>query len=155
MDEKGLSEEEYRAFIGKEADYYIEKWSDMDGRHSKWSWNWGAFFFHELWFAYRKMYLYALILYIIFFLIMIIPFWYIQVNDEVLANFVKIARLLFWIPIAIYANYLYRRHADKKITEFKSTCIGELITSELAKRGGTTLVAPVIVLVFETLLIFM
>jgi hypothetical protein len=52
-----FNEQELRAFIGKEADYYIKKWQPRLGGQGYWAgFNWAAFFLTDLWLAYRKMY---------------------------------------------------------------------------------------------------
>gem|GEM_PF-5400471 len=100
------------------------------------------------------MYIFALILFIFLGLIVVVSSIYLQIEDEDMANFVKGVKILYWAIVAVYANYLYHKHADKKIIDFKSTSTGELATSELAKRGGTSLIAPVIFIVFEGILFF-
>ena len=131
-----ISESEHRAFIGKKADYYIKKWSEMDKQDFKGSWNWGPFFFGVFWFAYRKMYLYAIIVLIILSLVgLLLPI-----------PFLELAIIYpFWMYVAIYANHWYRKHVEKKILKIKGECKKEsLLSAELARRGGVTVAAPII-----------
>lgn len=52
-----FNEQEVRAFIGKEADYYLKKWQPiLEGRGCWAGFNWAAFFLTGVWLAYRKMY---------------------------------------------------------------------------------------------------
>jgi hypothetical protein len=43
------------AAIGPKADWYIERWRQIDASGSKIQWNWAACFASIFWFAYRKM----------------------------------------------------------------------------------------------------
>ncbi|WP_457638579.1 DUF2628 domain-containing protein, partial [Persephonella sp.] len=53
--------EKYRLFIGKNADYHIEKFKKFEETGGALSWNWAAFFLGIVWMLYRKMYLYGVL----------------------------------------------------------------------------------------------
>lgn len=55
-----LAEEDVRAFVGPNADYYLQAWSAVDpnGGLQALRWNWPAFFLNVLWLLYRRMYKY-------------------------------------------------------------------------------------------------
>ena len=132
------SENEYKAFIGKKADYYIEKWTEIEKRHTKTSWNWGAFLFGLLWMLYRKMYFYTLIAVSILCGIGIIES-FLGIGDV----FDVILSFIFCLLFGIFGNYLYHRYTENKILRIKRECKEDSsLIAELARRGGTTWVAP-------------
>jgi len=51
-------EEELRAFVGPNADYYLSSWAAADpaGGLQALRWNWPAFFLNVVWLLYRRMY---------------------------------------------------------------------------------------------------
>ena len=51
----GEAEQELRAYIGPNADYFLVKWRQSDATNKPNSWNWAAFFLTVFWLAYRKM----------------------------------------------------------------------------------------------------
>ncbi|RPI52500.1 MAG: DUF2628 domain-containing protein, partial [Deltaproteobacteria bacterium] len=102
------TEEDFADFIGKNADIYFRKFKKFSinapDRFAI-SWNWAAFFFTYIWFAYRKMYRWAGLIFITgtalgIILPLLFPFW--------------------WIGICIAANFIYFRHARKNILELKT-----------------------------------
>lgn len=52
----GLEESSVRTYVGKNADYYVEKWKRVKTINKSVSWNWGAFLAGFIWLGYRKMY---------------------------------------------------------------------------------------------------
>ncbi|HTU10134.1 MAG TPA: TIR domain-containing protein [Allosphingosinicella sp.] len=52
--------------IGPNAAYYLASWQAMDARRSQLSWNWAACFASLFWFAYRKMWVPAAVLFLVF-----------------------------------------------------------------------------------------
>lgn len=133
-----VSENEYKAFIGKKADYYIEKWVEIEKQHTKTSWNWGAFLFGLLWMLYRKMYFYTLIAVSILCGIGIMES-FIGITDV----FDALLSFIFCLLFGMFGNYLYRRYTENKILRIKREGTEDsLLTAELARRGGTTWVAP-------------
>jgi hypothetical protein len=115
-----LYEEDYRAFIGKNADCYLSKFRKFQvserGNYAV-TWNWPAFFLGFIWMLYRKIYLWALLA----FLITLTP----------------IGFPLTMIAWGVTGNYLYFLHARKKILDHKSQ---QKISSEtappLSELGG-------------------
>jgi type IV pilus assembly protein PilA len=113
---ENFSEETIRLFLGKNSHYYLEKWKKMLQSNSKISWNWPAFFFGFWWFFYRKMYLYGFfaILYEFFFipifsiiLTILIAFIF-QSSALIFISFI-LSRFLAYLPISLFANYIYAR----------------------------------------------
>lgn len=97
-----ITDEEYCSFIGKNAAKYIMKFKSFgtDGFDSfKATWHWPAFFSPFLWLIYRKLYLWALLV----FILGCIPF----------------VGIIIMIVFGISANYIYYKHAKQKIAEIK------------------------------------
>jgi hypothetical protein len=97
-----VTEQEISSFIGKNAENYIQKFKkfNVDGADKfSWTWHWPAFFFGFWWLLYRKLYVWALIA----FLLLMIPYWFF------LNSFVY----------GVIANYIYCKHVKKKITQKK------------------------------------
>ncbi len=84
------------------------------------TWNWPAFFFNSCWFLYRKLYLWALIA----FVVLCISIF----------NFIFI--ILSGILFGFLGNYLYYKHAQKKIYALHAFDPSADISSELARIGG-------------------
>jgi hypothetical protein len=98
-----VTEEDFSSFIGKNAENYIQEFRkfNVDGVDKfSWTWHWPAFFFGFWWLLYRKLYVWALIA----FLLLFIPYW-------------------FFLNSFVYgavANYIYYKHTKKKITKYKT-----------------------------------
>ncbi|WP_297888024.1 DUF2628 domain-containing protein [Sulfurihydrogenibium sp.] len=126
--------EELRLFVGKNADYYIAKWEEL-GDSGKVSWNWAAFMFGLLWFAYRKMYPHAF-----GFMMFSLLLQYIQVVMKTHPVVIGISNILISVAIGMFGNYLYYQYAKKKIKEIKENVQDEkLRTVEIVRNGGTSL----------------
>ena len=92
---------DYAKFIGKNSDYYMQKFDEFSIKPTSFhaSWHWPAFFATWWWFLYRKMYLWAAL----YLVCICIPY----------VNFVS------WFGWAIAANHLYYRHVHTKISDLK------------------------------------
>ncbi len=55
-----------RQYVGYKHAYYMFVWGNIKHRFMRFSWNWAAFLFGFVWLAYRKMYGYALLLFMLF-----------------------------------------------------------------------------------------
>jgi thiol-disulfide isomerase/thioredoxin len=112
-------EEDFSAFIGKNAHKYLSKFSKFNiGGTDNFAitWNWPAFFFGWLWMLYRKLYLWALVA----FVLELIPY----------------TSLFGLIGFAMSGNYLYYKHAKKKIDDLKTSRPSSDLSSSLRQVGG-------------------
>lgn len=110
---------EYEAFIGPKAGFYLERFGkfNVDGVETfQATWNWPAFLFTFWWMLYRKMYLWALVV----FIVLTVPY----------------VGFAAWIACGISANYLYYRHVRGKIEEVTRANPSDF-QATLAKLGGT------------------
>ena len=97
-----VTEKEFSSYIEKNAENYIRKFRkfNVDGVDKfSWTWHWPAFFLGFWWLLYRKLYVWALIA----FLLLMIPYWFF------LNSFVY----------GVIANFIYYKHVKKKITQKK------------------------------------
>ena len=155
IDAPNNPDEFYKAIVGpKNQDYYLSQFSrfDSNGKVSV-SWHWPAFFVTFYWFLYRKMWLNALIYFLLPYLVMI-P---LGIAGAVAGNsadtIIGIGYVLFLIAIFLlppmYANALYYKHCKKKITEASMSSQDlQRRLGELSGKGGTSNVVLIFVLIF-------
>jgi hypothetical protein len=133
----GSGIDEIGLFVGKNAGYYKSKFRKFNvGGVETFSpsWNWAACLFHFWWMLYRKLYLWALL-------------WF-------LLTFIPFLGLAFWVAAGITGNYLYYHHATSKIREAKTATPPEKLPAVLAELGGVhEWVIPVAVVVMGFFLI--
>jgi hypothetical protein len=145
-------------FVGPNAAYFLLAWDVM--RERRWSWNWSAFFFGEGWLLYRKMYLLA----ILFSLARMALTPYLSsitlFSDSLLNQAIPLLfpyTMVLNIVLGIYANHLYRIHAEKKIREAIAEFKPERRLLGVQTRGGVSLLAllwiPVIAIVEHMVLL--
>lgn len=117
-----VSEKDFENFIGKNSDQYLSDFRkfNVDGRDKfVLTWNWAAFFFGFWWILYRKLYVWALIAFFLLF----IPFW------------IFVSSIVY----GVCANYIYYKHAKKKIIECKKNLASadeSQVSFALRKIGG-------------------
>jgi hypothetical protein len=136
--------EHLRAFVGSQADYYLEKWLPL-GKRGSCGFNWAAFLLSGLWLPYRKMYRATAI----FFGIILVE----SIAEEVLfvgvlgeeaapTAFGQLFGLVVAIICGASANSWYLSHARKVLAEVRAQGFEEYALAEsLSKRGGTSIVA--------------
>jgi Tfp pilus assembly protein PilE len=119
---------DWRTFIGRNADKYLEKFTAF----TKWgrddfalTWHWPAFFVPFWWMIYRKLYLWALLTFVISF----IPF------VGIIAMFI----------FGMTGNYLYYKYARKKVAEIRLMPSDMQRAVEFARAGGVNNIALVLV----------
>lgn len=115
----GISTDEVRAFVGGNSDYYIRKFSlfTISGTEKFCpTWNWSGFGFIFFWMLYRKMYLLALMTFLIF----CIPGF----------------NIILTIAAGVCGNFLYYRHVKAKILEIKATQSARNLYPTLQELGG-------------------
>lgn len=117
-----------RLFVGDNADTYMQKWAIMVLSGRRLTWNWAAFLFTWVWFAYRKMYFMAASLLVLHTLL------------ELLApTYFTITWLATAILSAIFANYIYFRRVTKKVNIIELTTFDpDLQIVKLYRKGGTS-----------------
>jgi hypothetical protein len=114
-----LNNDEIRAFVGNNAEYYVGNFANFTVTGTDTfapTWNWSAFGFTFIWMLYRKMYALAAITFVIF----CMP----GVN------------ILLHIATGVVANYLYYKHAQNKISEARLRLPPQNLYPALSQIGG-------------------
>ena len=112
-------EDDLTAFVGNNANVYIQKFKkfNMGGANTfAITWNWSTFFFGPCWMLYRKLYGWA----VVAFVLSAIPF----------------TSLISTLAFAMTGNYIYFKHANKRISELKRSRPSSELTAALASVGG-------------------
>jgi hypothetical protein len=150
MNTDSITADEIRAFVGDNAHYYIQKFSKytLMGREKFCvTWNWSCFGFTFLWMLYRKMYVLALITFVIF--------------------FVPGFNIILHIIAGIAGNYLYYRHVKKNIFEIRAAHTPQNSVQIFQEVGGVhkwvvwigaifgIILAVLFALFFSTMIAFM
>ncbi|HMK59723.1 MAG TPA: zinc-ribbon domain-containing protein [Dissulfurispiraceae bacterium] len=121
-----VSDDDFKIFIWKNSDYYLQRFRkfNIEGTDVfSFTWNWSAFCGGFGWMLYRKLYMWA----IIAFVLSLIPH----------------ITLIAWIATGAISNYLYYRHAKSKILEIKALHSATDIAGDLRQVGGINRWVPV------------
>lgn len=133
----GSEVDEIGLFVGKNADYYKSQFRKFNVHGVETfviTWNWAACLCNFWWMLYRKLYLWALV----WFLLTLIPFF----------------GFAFWIAAGISGNYFYYRHAVSKIRDAKSVQPSNQLPAVLSELGGVNgWVIPVAIVVMAGFLL--
>ncbi len=145
-------------FVGKNyEEYYRSKFERFDNTGSKKSWNWVSFFFTWPWLLYRKMWL-NFFLYILAFpiVLLVISSVSMMILGAVGAIVYYVLAIGFsFVIVPIISNWLYYSHARKKIAAIETAGLqGTDRAAELGRKGGTSLIALLIVGLFMFIFVF-
>lgn len=138
----------YRAVIGRNAEYYLERFRGFDaaGKAGA-SWHWPAFFITFFWLLYRKMWGAAaayVVLMLASYLVLPTVGMIVAGAGGALAALVLHLVLVLVVP-PLLANGLYYRHCRNRIADTESLAHDpEARGRELSRRGGTSEVAAAI-----------
>ncbi|MDF2858841.1 MAG: hypothetical protein K0Q87_4692 [Neobacillus sp.] len=130
------------AFVGKKYDFYSNKWSILERKKSKTSWNWAAFFLGPFWFGYRKMYIPVILIAICYFLLDL--FLYLtqyQYSQE--SYFYDPVENIMLFPLTIvfslFGNYYYQKHTNRLVDKVNLQPFNqEQKRTWLKGKGGTS-----------------
>ncbi len=168
----GIKASEWAKFIGNSAPYYLYQFQRMDAPTNKFkiTFCWSALFFSTFYFAYRKMYSWALLSALGAFIVnipstlsMLSTFgvgFAADVSSAALTNLAFICSILSWGLSAFFcffSFYLYRQHAARKIKKSKEKNLSESdYFHELEKTGGTSFIsiAVVVAIIFAASYLF-
>lgn len=150
-----------KAVIGpKNQSYYLRHFQrfSRDNKLSA-SWHWPAFFLSFYWFLYRKMWLAALVYFLLPYALFI-PVGLIAAiaggsAGEAVTGLGYILYLLgVFVVLPLYANALYYRHCNKKIAEAKIVSKDpQRQLGELSAKGGTSGAALFVILLLPVIAI--
>jgi type II secretory pathway pseudopilin PulG len=142
----------YKAIIGpKNQDYYLRHFSRFDAKGKAGiTWHWPAFFVTFLWLLYRKMWLHALLEWLLP-LIMLIPAVIIAAVLGEQGVYVAIPLYIVVVSLLppMFANALYYRHCKNKIAESRASSTDiQWQLGQLSGKGGTSNAIMIFVLIF-------
>jgi len=141
MNSDSMTVDEVTAFIGGNSYYYVQQFSKFTVTGTEKfrpTWNWSCFGFTFLWMLYRKMYVLAVLTFIIF----CVP----GIN------------ILLHIVAGVVGNYLYYGHVKGKIYEIRATQSSlnkKLMLQEMGGEHRWVIMAGVIISIITTVLIAM
>ncbi len=138
------------AFVGpKNAHYYERIFANFEAGRGTVSWHWPAFFVSWFWLMYRKMWGWFFVYWFG------IPIALTSISAMISTTAGAEAGLTFYyggyviiafILVPMFANNLYYKHAKKKIEKVAASSLsGEQQRMELARMGGTSNVAFVLI----------
>jgi hypothetical protein len=140
--EDSLEAQLEESFVGKNYDFYINKWNKLENKDSKISWNWASFFLGPFWFGYRKMYIPVLLIGGTYFLVDLF-FYLIHFQFAEDNYFVDPVQNLVLFPLFIilgfFGNYIYLKHANRYIDQVNLKPFdNDQKKTWLKSKGGTS-----------------
>jgi Protein of unknown function (DUF2628) len=143
------TEQEFRAFVGSHADYYLAAWRPaLTGQGRVTRPNFAAFFIPWLWFAYRKMYfaffVFTLIVVLIeFFLGMLLAARILE--DEPPFAVIAPISLILGVTCGVCGDQWYLKHARRTIASVRAKRLDEVTyLRTLSRRGGTSIASLIL-----------
>jgi Tfp pilus assembly major pilin PilA len=146
---KGDIQEYYESVVGyKNTDYYLSKFIRFDSEGPGISWNWPAFFISFYWLLYRKMWVWALLYFLLPIPLGIIEAILSPVSEATVGIVYSAFLAAIFIAFPMYANAIYYKHIKAKIQKAKNYSPDiEKQLRMLAAEGGTSGVALIIILI--------
>lgn len=117
-----VSADDLAIFIGKNSEKYLRKFTKFHQNGSESfaaTWNWSAFIVPLYWMLYRKLYLWALLVFVL--------------------GIIPIVNILSHIAFGVGGNFIYYKHARKKLREIdgaRSYSNGAQRAAAIARAGG-------------------
>lgn len=122
-----ITEQDFTAFIGKNADKYLTKFSKFHINGTDYfqvTWHWPAFFAPILWMIYRKLYLWASLAFVL--------------------SFIPYAYCIMMIVFGILGNYIYYKHTKKKLLEINKLLSPDARAAKIGRYGGANSIKALI-----------
>jgi len=139
-----IEESEIQAFVGNNWGYYHQKWHS-----NKTELNWAAGFFSFIWLIYRKMYKYALLTWLAISSVFILAEWFLPAVPPFFERMINIFVLVLF---GMIGNNLYKRRFLAAKEESESLSQSERLDF-LKRKGGTNIVAAILVLLLNIALV--
>ncbi len=122
--------------------YYRRRFDNFAAGGSA-SWNWPSFFITIFWMLYRKMYAYALLVWLVLPIVLIfVAGIFVGISGDqgvAVGTYYLLNTIIGYIVIPIFANKLYNRHVNKKISRAKALYSdSEDQLREVYRTGGTS-----------------
>lgn len=146
------------AYVGPQNAIYYQRQFDRIRGGSSISWHWPAFFITAMWLLYRKMWLYALLYWIVLPLALAFTAGFIgattQSPELIMLIYYGGYIVISFLLVPLFANRLYFGHVRSKVDRVAArTASPDQQAAELARIGGTSSVA-LIVAVFVIIAFF-
>jgi hypothetical protein len=126
------------ALVGKNQQYYINKFQEMKGQNKTIAWHWMAFWFPGYWFMYRKMYAFGAIALGIMFLI-----------GQINIGLITALSIGGYVATGLFSNYIYMNWLEKKAAQMKG--MPEPFKTQFIQNNGgvnsTALALTIVVMV--------
>lgn len=154
----GIHERYWRAYFGRNADYYIAQLRRVQEGH----WpavNWSAFFFGMGWMLYRRMYLLGFCAFMVTLAYSSLEqflLWFLDASGPVQRGVERAGLLLTSVLVGTLANRIYLWDARRQIRmelDRKAVQVEEVLLENIRKRGGTGWLFLVILLVAVVLVL--
>lgn len=156
------SAQDMAAMVGPNIAYYIPRFRQIE-KNGSGGWNWAAFILGPLWLLFRKQYLVGWILLAFqmvanfFASILMLPLVTAETQAAMATAMEQIMQNRLFLPMCLLSvillavriiigwrgNNLYQRHCLQKIRKIREQT-PDLSSAELASKGGTSMVAPMI-----------
>ena len=152
------NKEFYENYFQKNSDYYINQIESFNER-GKYSFSVAAFFLGVFWMAYRKMYIHLLIIIGIIYAETFIEEMLLNLNVISSSTYEiidKLSMLVWGIVIGSISNRLYISKSQKDIKKIlEENSNEEQIKDLLSRKGGTSWIAPIILLIGLGFIVFL
>ncbi|WP_297430010.1 RING finger protein [Clostridium sp.] len=153
------TDEDILTFIGKNQEYYFNKFQKFNLNNSKVSWNWASAFLGAYWYAYRKMFLFQFLYYVIylfgtFFIGMLIGGVFIvtrNTNHALLAMFPLLVLFGPFLISGMFGNIIYKYHVEQHLKK-AGYMDAYMKQNYLIKKGGTSGIAVLVLIGISLLL---
>ncbi|MCR9253227.1 MAG: DUF2628 domain-containing protein [bacterium] len=152
------SEEHYRLYFGRKADYYISIAEDIESGKTV-APNGFAFLFGFFWLMYRKMYISIAIYILLLFVESIIEeilYSLFNTPEKTASTINGISTLAWAIILGLISNRIYINQANRKISAILSLNLPEEEKRlRIQKKGGVTLIPHLIIITTIGIFIFL
>jgi len=141
----------FKAFFTQESKYYADK-LDQYEHGTKYSFNFWAGFLGLIWFCYRKLYVQAIVILLLTFVLAIVMTFvitFLTSDEKIITPFSNaIIWILSFLILGLVGNTLYIKKSKKVVEDFISKReienINITMTAELREKGGTSMTAALV-----------
>jgi hypothetical protein len=121
------------AAIGPNADYFLRHWAAMDATGKSYDWNWAACFLNFCWFAYRRMWLPAVGIGLVY----VVTTPLLDPTDKMLFRATAFFVVGLSFVTGAFANKLYRNQIERLVAGTADMSREDAI-DHVRRRGGTS-----------------
>ncbi len=126
-------EELLAAAVGPKADWYLARWRQMDASGKSYNWNWPACLLNFCWFAYRKMWLWAIVIGLVY----VVTTPLLDPTNKTLFRVTAFLVIGLSFVTGGFGNKLYRNQVERLVAGTAGMGREEAI-QHLRRRGGAS-----------------